>query len=572
MQQRTTFIIALIVSIACLLPSCHNEDGGITYTLKEKAGTINQPLLIWHIESEMPQYDRIYHPLYNQLDLKEVYAEDMTDSASFHEGQITHLSCTIKSRYAQRLYLDIRTVMPIVLLLNGDTLQRTDIQGLNFYPIDLQAGQNELTADVTRNGEDWSFEATILDSMSMAQAYAEGQSCNIIYPLIPSDTKDILLTNAHQNVLSQPVSLKFSDTDGNLVAEVALEKDSFVYHVGELEKDISYICSMKVGNTVVRQPVLCGKDDDALAKFTSLRKTLPDGHPRADEADQVLYRLRFLLNHPSRYEGDWWWQFKISPLTYQLEHIFTHLDETYGTKSSEFNVKFLSYRSALDDTIQRYLLITPDSIHKDQPAPLVVIIRPFCENYHHFFASPQLARQWAINIVQGLANHYGFIVMMPEGRMPMDEDLTPKAEREIRQAIADVRKHFRIDESRIYLQANCTGGYRALKFAESNPKLFAAIALYAPVYQVNYSSAWSQQHTAKSQIALLKNIPLMIHYDPLDKHSTPAQFEKLIEDCQHYGIPLSLSVKRNSGQFYNVVIAGYEAFDFFEGKQKQNNY
>ena len=55
----------------------------------------------------------------------------------------------------------------------------------------------------------------------------------------------------------------------------------------------------------------------------------------------------------------------------------------------------------------------------------------------------------------------------------------------------------------------------------------------------------------------------MIHYDPMDEHSTTDQFEELIADCKTNGIPLTLSVKRNSGQFYNVVIAGEEAFEFF---------
>ena len=552
----------IILFVICIFSSCKSGEQDASYRIPAHTDSINISLPVWHIYADYPSYDSIYVPLYNQLDLKEIAADS---------GAIVHLSCTIKSKRAEQLYLEAKCAMPLSFILNGDTLHRIDIQGLNFYPLNLDKGCNELNACVQTIGEDWSFEATILDSMSMAQTYAEGQSCNIIYPLIPSDSKDIMLTNAHQNVLSAPVTLTFCDTQGRVVAETHLRKDSFVYHVPELEKDVSYMCSMRIGNTLVRQPILCGKDDDALVKFNTLRQTLPNGHDRLDEIDQVLYRLKFLLNHPTRYEGDWWWQFKITPLTYQLEHIFSHLNETYGESDTEFNVKFLSYRSAIDDSIQRYLLITPDSIHKDQPTPLVVIIRPFCENYHHFFASPQLARQWAINIVQGLANRHGFIVMMPEGRMLMSEDLTPKAEREIKQAITDVKEHFRIDDSRIYLQANCTGGYRALKFAEANPDLFAAIALYAPVYQVPYSSEWSKKHTAKSKIDRLKEIPLMIHYDPLDEHSTPAQFEGLIEDCKRHNIPLSLSVKRNSGQFYNVVIAGCEAFDFFEGKQKHTN-
>lgn len=552
-MQRTRFFYIILIIIVCIFSSCINEEQDAIYNLPH-TDNIKMPLLVWNVKTESPLYDSIYVPLYNQLDLKEVGIDSSTTA---------HLSCIIKCKDTKQLCLEIKSTMPSSFILNGDTLHRTDIQGLNIYSLKLVKGRNKLCAAVQAIGDDWSFESTIYDSLSIAKLYAEGQSCNIIYPLIPANTKDIMLTNAHQNVLNQLVSLKFSDTKGKLVSEVSLLKDSFVYHVPQLEKDVSYMCSMQIGNSIVRQPVLCGKDDDAFVKFTTLRHTLPDGHARLDEIDQVLYRLRFLLNHPSRYEGDWWWQFKITPLTYQLEHIFTHLDQKYGESETEFNVNFITYRSATDDSLQRYLLVKPNAIPKDKPMPLVVIIRPFCENLHHFFASPQLARQWALNIVQGLANHYGFIVMMPEARMPQDEDLTPIAKKEVSLAINDVKKHYYIDEQRIYLQANCTGGYRALKYAEEKPDMFAAIALYAPVYKINFLSPWSKQHTAKKHIAKLKGTPLMIHYDPMDEHSTTDLFDELIADCKANDIPLTLSVKRNSGQFYNVVIAGVEAFDFF---------
>ena len=539
--------------------SCNNENKDTTYYIPKHVESLEIPLNLWNIKTKSPSFDSLYIPLYNQLDLREIGIDSSTN---------VHLSCTIEAKHTVQLYLGVKCEMPQSFLLNEDSLSRIDIQGLKIYTILLQKGKSTLQAEVNTTGEDWSFETTLYDSLSIAQLYAEGQSCNIIYPLIPTETKDIMLTNAHQNVLSSPVVLTFNDVQGKMVSEIILKKDSFIYHVPELEEDISYMCSMKIGKTLVRQPVLCGQDDNSLVKFQRLRQMLPKGHPRLPEIDGALYRLQFLLNHPTRYEGDWWWQFKITPLTYQLEHIFSHLEETYGTSDTEFNVNFISYRSVIDDSIQHYLLVTPNSIHQDEPLPLVVIVRPFCENYHHFFASPQLVRQWALNIVQGLANHHRFIVMMPEGRMPKNEDLTPMAEREIKLAIEDVKSHYNIDESKMYLQANCTGGYRALKFAEANPKLFAAIALYAPVYKVNYALSWSKQYTAKSQLAKLKDIPLMIHYDPLDEHSTPEQFEELVADCEHNGIPLTLSVKRNSGKFYNVVIAGCEAFEFFHGKQK----
>jgi predicted esterase len=158
--------------------------------------------------------------------------------------------------------------------------------------------------------------------------------------------------------------------------------------------------------------------------------------------------------------------------------------------------------------------------------------------------------------------------MMPEMRTYLDEDVTPEAEEELKLALKDVQKHYPVDTTRVFLHANCSGGYRALRIATANPNMFAAIGLYAPTYHCPFDSEWSKEHAPEKMIGRLKGIPMFIHYDPFDEHSSYDTFADLVEDCKKEGIPLMLSVKRNSGQFYNVVLVGKEALDFFEGKSK----
>ena len=564
MHGKNLFILVFFLCIF-ILTACRDRVKDARYSVP-MTDRISMVLQTWHINCIPLQYDKVYTPRDNQLDLMETFNLPPQDSMVKKKEMDVDMSCMIFSNEALSMYLEVKCEMPHIIILNGDTLQRIDIQGLNIFPFKLKKGENILLARTRTRGSDWSIETTIYDSLSMAQLYVEGQSCNIIYPIISAEDKEITLTNTHQNILHEPVYLTFSDTYGNQVSRVRLKKGICGYHVPDLEKDVSYMCTMGIGKTITRQPIVCGKEDDVIAKFKTMRNNLPYGHSRTDEIDQILYRLDFLLKHPSRYDGDWWWQFKISPLTYQLEHIFTHINETYGKSDTEFNVHFITYNSTIDNSLQHYLLVTPNDVNKEA-MPLVVIVRPFCENLHHFFASPQLARQWAINIVQGLANHYKFIVMMPEGRMLLNEDVTPIVEKEIRLAIADVMKHYRIDVKNLFLQANCTGGYRALKLAEANPDLFSAIALYAPTYDVHYDSNWSKQNTARQSIIKLRGIPMMIHYDPIDKHTELSQFNDLITECAENGIPLTLSTKRNSGKYYNVVIAGNEAFNFFSNNK-----
>lgn len=592
-----TWMLGVLLLAGCSM-SCSRQDRLATYLVTaEKDGTICLPLLDWNVcgafspsqdslltdsfvqhpyalshvvnpeSAETYWYNDFYHPLYNQLDLREVFQIEPEDTTHTLKGKVVYFHCDIRSEKEANLYVEVKKSMKCYQFLNGDTLHRREIQGLNIYPIHLKEGHNTYLVKAIVRGDDYSFEATLYDSLSVAKLYAEGQSCNLIYPQIEKNI--IMLSNAHQRVMDAPVTLQFHDVQGRSIGTpLTLLPDSFSYHVPELQQNVSYLCSMTMCGFTIRQPVLCGRCDDAYARFMALRQTLPDNHPRVPEIDGLLYRLGFLLQHPTRYEGDWWWQFKISPLTYQLEHTFAHLDDTYGKDNTEANIQFITYRSEQDDSLQGYLLARPNKIQKDKPLPLVIVVRPNIENFHPFFSSPQMARQWALNQMQAWAEHYQYLIMMPEMRTYLDEDVTPEAEEELKLALKDVQKHYPVDTTRVFLHANCSGGYRALRIATANPNMFAAIGLYAPTYHCPFDSEWSKAQAPEKMIGRLKGIPMFIHYDPFDEHSSYDTFADLVEDCKKEGIPLTLSVKRNSGQFYNVVLVGKEALDFFEGKSK----
>ncbi len=510
-------------------------------------------------------YTGLYHPKFNQLDLREVYGIAPNDTLDFMNGRITYLYCRILSDADKQMFVEVNSSMRLLQVLNGDTLYRCDIQGPNIYPINLKKGYNDYVVKTMITGGDYAFEAILHDSISITRLYADCQTCNIIYPQIDTTSHVVMLSNAHQNVLDIPITLRFDDIYGNRICDdVVLKPGTFTYYIPGMQNQHSYMCSMTIGEHTVRQPVLCGRDDYAYARFVSMRASIPDSHPRANEIDQLLFRLNFLLKHPTRYDGDWWWQFKISPITYQLEHAFSHLNDTYGDDDSEASIQFVTYVSEQDDSLQRYLLARPNRIYNDKPLPLVVVIRPNIEKKYHFFVCPQLARQWALNQMQALSDRYGFLVMMPEIRTYLNEDLTPFAEQELKLAIKDVQNHYPVDTSRIFLHANCSAGYRALQMATDNPDMFRAIALYAPVYHKNYCDESSKERMPEFSIYKLKDVPLMVHGDPIDKHSPYALYKDLIKDCRKYEIPLSFSMKRNSEKFYNIVLVGEDALKFFK--------
>lgn len=582
-------------SIVVVCMSCVNRNEVAQYHIKaSQVDSLRMPMLVWnvcgaftakedslladsvlrftHQTMEKRQcggqrkycYSGAFHPTYNQLDLREVYGIHPEDTTHTLTDRITYLHCEIESEEEFRGFLDIKTSMPCTPFLNADTLLRRVINGHNFYPLHLKKGRNDCVVKLTAVGSDFSFEAAVTDSISLARHYADCQNGVIIYPIIDAGNPMLRLTNDHQNLQSAPVSLQLYDVRGDSAGgEIVLEKDIYYYPDSGLEKNTSYICEMTLCGNTVRQPVLCGDVEETYSRFWQLHQQLPDGHPRKDEAGQLLFRLNFLMHHPTR-ETDWWWQFKIPALTYQLEHMFSHLNQTYGESDTEANIQFITYRSETDDSLQRYILARPNKVDRRRPLPLVVVIRPNIENLHHFFASPQLARQWGICQMQMMSNKYGFLVVMPEMRTYLSEDLTPLAERELKLALADVRRHYPVDTTRMFLHANCSGGYRALRVATENPGMFRAIGLYAPMYHRDFPDTAAMHRAPEHFLSRLKGTPMMIHGDPFDRHSPYVLYKDLIDDCRKYGIPLTLSMKRNTGPFYNIVLVGEEVFEFFK--------
>ena len=591
-------MLLCIIAVSLLFYSCYNPNTPVvSHNVEiERADIKSRPIADWYVcGSFTPQYDSLYSesvnddilslgdlqnpdslnpywyngnysPIYNLLDLSEVFGLNTNEKRRAFEGKVTYLACDIVSDKEADMYLDVKKQMKCYQRLNGELLHRVEIQGKNFYPIHLNKGVNRYLVKTIAKNNDYSLETTVYDSTAVAKLYVNGQSNNIVVPEISPSEMVLHLTNDHQQIFHTPVKLEITDVQGNTVFRTSLKKGVNDYPVAGIREGHSYMCKMTIAGQTVRQPIVCGTFDNVYEKLKALHMSLPHESREYMETGQIMYRLDFLLKHETR-KTDWWWQFKIAPLTYQIEHICN--SNSRNRIRTAFNVQFKSYVSSLDGGIQRYLLVTPDDVRKGKKYPLVVVIRPEVVNHHPFFVSPQFAHQWAINIIQELANTHGFIVMMPEARMYHTEDVTPFANAELKLAMADVESQYDIDRDRIYLHGICTGGYRALKMATENPGMFAAVGTYTPAYHQRLQSEWTRKHSLENNLAKLAGVPVMIFADPNDKHTPYKVYGDLIDDCRSNGVPVEFTQKINTELLYNAVVTGKEAFDFFDGKKKK---
>lgn len=591
--------IVLILFLAIITCSCSNENVITSIHIAANSDSVCYDIINWNITGtftknedpvlystsmHFPDFSssykqeksskKLWHqgpytPKYGQLDLKEVFNISVTDTAKVLDSLITYLSCNITSETTRNLFLYVRTEMTTSPYINGDSLHSLDITDMEIYPIHIKAGMNSLIIRTQGAKRGYWYEATLYDSTSIARLYAEEHTGNIVFPIIKNDS--VILTDHHSRITDKPIKLQFHDVNGKKIADQTLTKNTPpTFHLKGLENNRAYICSMIMAGITVKQPVMSGCIENIEPKYRALRDSLPDNHPRADEIDQLIYRIWKLNMTTGKMREEHWFYFKFPWVAYQLEHIFAHLNGTYGNDESENNFKFITYQSKLDGCLQRYFLISPNKIDRKKKYPLIVVMRPCNENRYHLFFCPQIAHQFVVNNMQAVANKYDTFIIMPEARMMLNEDMMPFADAEMKLAIKDVQEHYSIDNSRIYLHANCSGGYRALRFATYNPDIFAAIALYAPVYRCaddNHSSC-----SPETMLKNIKDVPTLIFGDPADTHSPTKVYADLVKDCEKYGVPFELTLRRNSGQGYHGyhrLVVGRDACEFFKDKRKE---
>jgi len=492
----------------------------------------------------------------------------------YKKGSAVYFYLQLISQSEQTVFLATRSSNGIKVWLNGDSIYHSyEFKGFEmtyseFIPLKVKKGINTLVIKRVNHGTPWLFEGELCTRKSITEEYKKKTTLFLLYNPIAIDSL-FLVSNIAKD-LDTSLCYTIENLDGEVLQSSVRNPTSVQgFDLSALKPHETYRFQFRTSNHLFVQPFYIGDPDTALAQF--VRKANASFGQKYDTSivGSYIYRLDFLLKHPSR-KDDWWWEFKVSSVIAEVSNIFHNLENNSPTYQNSFGIQFRIYRSTIDNTLQRYLLIEPDRVSLTDRLPLVVIIKPFTENYHHFLSSPQLARYWSLTYAKYLADKYRYRIMMPEGRLCLNEPMSPTIESEILQAINDVQASYPTDDKRIYLHGNCTAGFRCLMLACHYPELFAAVGLYAPVYQMKPRTKWETDNVPEKLIKRLRHTPIAVHYDPLDTHSPYKFYKQLIKDCKRQKVPLQVSHSNHSGLHYNVLLVGEEMFDFYKQLENRN--
>jgi predicted esterase len=126
-----------------------------------------------------------------------------------------------------------------------------------------------------------------------------------------------------------------------------------------------------------------------------------------------------------------------------------------------------AYRSAVDNTIQPYRLFIPDSYIAAKSWPLVVALHGMGGDENSMFDA-------YAGEVKKNAERLGFLVVCPKGRDTASM-YRGSAEQDVMDVLAEVRRDYKIDSSRVYLMGHSMGGYGTWSTAMDHPEVFAAL-------------------------------------------------------------------------------------------------
>ena len=139
--------------------------------------------------------------------------------------------------------------------------------------------------------------------------------------------------------------------------------------------------------------------------------------------------------------------------------------DPFTSKRGDFRKAYLS---AVDQTIQPYRLFIPEAYSASKPNPLIVALHGMGGDENSMF------ELYGAGALKREAERLGFIVACPKGRDTASMYRGP-AEQDVMDVLAEVRRDYKIDVSRIYLMGHSMGGYGTWSVAMSHPEVFAAL-------------------------------------------------------------------------------------------------
>jgi predicted esterase len=209
-----------------------------------------------------------------------------------------------------------------------------------------------------------------------------------------------------------------------------------------------------------------------------------------------------------------------------------------------------AYLSKVDSTLQPYRIFVPAGYDRSKPAPLVIALHGMGGDENSYFDL------YANGAVKAEAERRGYIVACPKGRKPASM-YVGDAERDVIDVLAEVRRDYNIDPTRIYLTGHSMGGFGTWSIAMNHPHIFAALAPIA---------GGSMTPKGMSKIA---HIPQIVVHGDDDKTVPVERSRAMVAAGKEFGVTMKY-IEVPGGNHVDIVVPTFkDVFDWFDAHAKK---
>lgn len=177
-----------------------------------------------------------------------------------------------------------------------------------------------------------------------------------------------------------------------------------------------------------------------------------------------------------------------------------------------------AYLSKVDQTLQPYRVFVPTQYDGSKATPLMVALHGMGGDENSMFDGYHEA-------LKVEAQRVGFLVACPKGRENASM-YRGSAEQDVMDVIAEVRRDYKVDASRIYLMGHSMGGYGTWSTAMDHPEIFAALG---PI-----SGGGNPAGMEK-----IKNIPQYVTHGDDDRTVNVSQSRNMVAAGKKLGAPIT---------------------------------
>jgi predicted esterase len=196
-----------------------------------------------------------------------------------------------------------------------------------------------------------------------------------------------------------------------------------------------------------------------------------------------------------------------------------------------------AYRSALDSTLQPYVVWVPPDFDPEKRYPLLVFLHGSASDETNITGGARLIPE-------------GFIALGPKGRGPSNAWSWDHAQEDVAEAIGAVIAQYPIDTDRIVLSGFSMGGYGVYRTFYETPDRYRALVVLSGA--PNLANRWAgddrfPDFTKDQYIGVFEGVPMFVFHGREDRNVPIGATAVLIEKLEAVGASVEFHVEDDKG-------------------------